>query len=112
MRSSITLLSPRLEIHRFSEGMMRNTHHLALVCFCGERHGVMLGVCRAWDENPERVRNCVAMQSAPTDKLLIPIAPSLYTLHEGRQVREEEIGGGKLLRALCDLGVKALEFWY
>ena len=43
---------------------------------------------------------------------LIPIASSLYTLHEGRQVREEGIGGGKLLRALCDLGVKALGFWF
>ena len=43
---------------------------------------------------------------------LIPIASSLYTLHEGRQVREEGIAGGKLLRALCDLGVKALGFWY
>ena len=43
---------------------------------------------------------------------VIPIASSPYTLHEGRQVREEGIGGGKLLRALCDLGVKALEFWY
>jgi hypothetical protein len=42
----------------------------------------------------------------------MPIAPSLYTLHEGRQVREEGIGDGKLLRALCDLGVKALGFWY
>jgi hypothetical protein len=41
----------------------------------------------------------------------MPIASSLYTLHEGRQVREEEIGGGKLLRALCDLGVKAIGFW-
>ena len=39
---------------------------------------------------------------------MIPIAPSLYTLHEGRQVREEGIGGGKLLRALCDLRVTAL----
>jgi hypothetical protein len=44
--------------------------------------------------------------------LVIPIAPSLYTLHEGRKVREEGIEGSKLLRALCDLGVKALEFWY
>ena len=43
---------------------------------------------------------------------IIPIASSLYTLHEGRQVREEGIGGGKLLRALCDLGVKAIGFWY
>ena len=43
---------------------------------------------------------------------VMPIVPSLYTLHEGRQVREEGIGGGKLLRALCDLGVKALGFWY
>jgi hypothetical protein len=42
----------------------------------------------------------------------IPIASSLYTLHEGRQVREEEILGGRLLRALCELGVKALGFWY
>jgi len=43
---------------------------------------------------------------------LIPIASSLCTLHEGRQVREEGIGGGMLLRALCDLGVKATGFWY
>ena len=47
-----------------------------------------------------------------TEGGVMPIAPSLYTLHEGRQVREEGIGGGKLLRALCDLGVKALGFWY
>jgi hypothetical protein len=42
----------------------------------------------------------------------IPIASSLYTLPEVRQVREEGIGGGKLLRALGDLGVKAIGFWY
>ena len=47
-----------------------------------------------------------------TEGGVMPIAPSLYTLHEGRRVREEGIGGGKLLRALCDLGVKALGFWY
>ena len=43
---------------------------------------------------------------------LIPIASSPCTLHEGRQVREEGIGGGKPLRALCDLGVTALGFRY
>jgi hypothetical protein len=40
-RASLALLSPRLGIHRFSEEMMRNTHHLALACFCGERHRVI-----------------------------------------------------------------------
>ena len=48
----------------------------------------------------------------PFHSLVIPIAPSLYTLHEGRQVREEGIGGGKFLRALCGLRVNALGFWY
>jgi hypothetical protein len=43
---------------------------------------------------------------------LIPIASNLFALHEGRKVREEGIGGGKLLRALCDLGVKAMGSWY
>ena len=43
---------------------------------------------------------------------VIPIASILYTLHEGRQVREEEIIDGRLLRALCELGVKALGLWF
>ena len=51
-----------------------------------------------------------SVQNSGFKKRFIPIAAGCYTLHEGRKIREGGIGGGNLLRALCDLGVKALGF--